>query len=254
MLSRCWADLLSLLFPAVCCACDVPLNESDAMGAPWLCDACASGLAKGPGLRCPWCASPLASWDPDLPPCPHCRGRPPFDEVRVWAPHRGTARKLVVATKYGGMAAAARPLGARLAALALRAPAFDVDVVVPVPLHWRTRRAFNHAELLAEPVARALRLPLAAHALRRGGTTVRQAALGGAERAGNVAGAFRCRRARRLAGRRVLLVDDVFTTGATAAACAGVLLEAGAAAVCVLAATRADPRRPPHVAASQAVA
>lgn len=257
MLSRCWADLLSLLYPPVCCACDQPLPEADAAGAPWLCRACDVALDQGPGVRCRWCASPFAAWDaPGLPveACERCSGRPPFASVRVWASHRGVARKLVVATKYGGLAAAARPLGAKLAELALHAPALQADLVVPVPVHWLRRRRFNHAELLAEPVARALEAPLAPRALRRTGWSMRQAALGAAERKRNVERAFRCRQRRRVSGRRVVLVDDVFTTGATAAACSRALLEAGAASVSVLAATRADPLHAPHVAGSQAVA
>ncbi|MHC5020565.1 MAG: ComF family protein [Planctomycetota bacterium] len=261
MLSRWWRDALSLLFPSVCCACDEPLVEADESevegesGAPWLCRGCFSLLREPPGPRCRWCAARVAAWDdPAAAPCARCRRRPPFEQVRVWAAHRGVARKLVVATKYGGLAAAARPLGERLAVLATAAPAIHADLVVPVPMHWRTRRAFNHAELLAEPVARTLGVPLAPRALRRRGGAVRQAALGGEERERNVADAFRCRRPKRVAGRRVVLVDDVFTTGATAAACTRALLEGGATAVSVLAATRADSLAAPHVAAPQAVA
>lgn len=255
MLSRYWADLLSLLYPAACCSCDRPLRGPDAgPGAPWLCAGCAADLAKGPGLRCEWCAAPVASWEVPVAPCGRCPRRPPFSVVRVWASYSGVARKLVVATKYGGMESAARPLGAQLAELALRAPILPADAVVPVPVHWLSRRRFNHAELLAEPVARALGVPLRARALGRTWSASRQAALGATERQRNVERAFRCRRPRQVAGRRIVLVDDVFTTGATAAACTLALLWAGAASVSVLAATRADPKQLPHVAGSQVVA
>ena len=113
---------------------------------------------------------------------------------------------------------AARLLGTRLAASPLYA---DVDLVVPVPLHWtrRRQRGYNQAAVIAREVARALGAPCAERLLRRVRRTRSQAHLAGEAKAANVAGAFALRAQRPPAAGHILLVDDVFTTGATLAAC-----------------------------------
>jgi ComF family protein len=118
------------------------------------------------------------------------------------------------------------------------------DAVVPMPMHWRRRweRGFNQADLLASEVARRLALPVA-RALARRKATAPQAGMSRLQRRRNVAGAFHVRRAGEISGRRLLLVDDVLTTGATAAAASAELKRAGARSVTVLTVTRAD-RRP----------
>jgi len=118
-----------------------------------------------------------------------------------------------------------------------------VDAVVPVPLHWRRRwqRGFNQSELLARGMARERGIPLI-RALRRVRHTDTQAGLSRTARRGNVAAAFRARHERAIAGKRVLLIDDVMTTGSTAAACAHILRRAGAARVVLLTVARADRR------------
>jgi ComF family protein len=114
---------------------------------------------------------------------------------------------------------------------------------VPVPLHWRRRlaRGFNQSALLAQAASRRYGLRVL-HAVRRRRATSAQAGLSNAERRANVAGAFRVRRRRVVAGRRILLVDDVMTTGATASACAAALKRAGAGYVALLALARVDRR------------
>lgn len=113
---------------------------------------------------------------------------------------------------------AARLLGTRLAASPLYA---DVDLVVPVPLHWtrRRQRGYNQAAVIAREVARALGAPCAERLLRRVRRTRSQAHLAGEAKAANVEGAFALRARRPPAAGHILLVDDVFTTGATLAAC-----------------------------------
>jgi ComF family protein len=117
----------------------------------------------------------------------------------------------------------------------------EAEVLVPVPLHPRRRRerGFNQADLLAAAVGRRCRLPVAATALVRRKDTAPQAGLSAAGRRLNVAGAFGVRRRARIAGRVVVLVDDVLTTGATALACARALNDAGAREVRLLAVARA---------------
>ena len=116
-------------------------------------------------------------------------------------------------------------------------------MIVPMPLHWRRRfeRRFNQSALLAREISKRWNVPVHG-AVRRRRATLPQAGLTNAKRRTNVAGAFKMKRGRRLDGLHILLVDDVLTTGASAAACARVLKRAGAARVTVLALARTDRR------------
>ncbi len=136
--------------------------------------------------------------------------------------------------KYGERPDLARPLSDLLwRAVAPHAARLSGSVVVPVPLHPSrlAERGFNQSALLAGPIARRLGTPFLPLALARVRDTPRQASLGREDRLGNVGGAFVARQPARLRGRRVLLVDDVRTTGATLAACAHAVLQAGAGPV-----------------------
>ena len=169
-----------------------------------------------------------------------CRnGRRGFDEAFCYGAYEGTLRKLIHLFKYSGMRRLAAPLGALLADALPRDRQFDV--VTAVPLHWRRRwqRGFNQSKLLAQAIARRRGIP-AMNVLGRASATRAQAGLSNAQRRENVAGAFRARR--RVAGLRVLLVDDVMTTGATAGACARALKQAGAKSVALAALARVDRR------------
>lgn len=233
---RGWAGLLDLVYPPHCVACG-------RMGA-WLCAACLEGY---PAFRPPWClrcGRPLARGRV----CPACRraresAAPSLDALRSVGPHAGALRAAVHALKYEGVRVLAAPLAALMAdTYALASPA--VDVVIPVPLHPRRirRRGYNQAVLLAQGVAERLDLPLAEDWLRRERDTASQVGLTRTERWTNVHGAFRVvasADAAALAGRRVLLVDDVCTSGATLRAAAGTLRQAGATAVAALTLTRA---------------
>ncbi len=143
--------------------------------------------------------------------------------------------------KYDGMRPLAGPLGAYLLRSFPRDEAFDC--IVPVPLHWRRRwkRGFNQSELLAGVLARATGIKVRG-ALGRVQATATQAGLSNSARRRNVAQAFHCRRPGTVSGKRILLVDDVMTTGSTATACAGALKRAGAARVVLLTVARADRR------------
>jgi ComF family protein len=170
--------------------------------------------------------------------CMLCRsGRRGFDEAFCYGAYEGTLRKLIHLFKYSGMRRLARPLSDLLAAALPRDRQFDA--VTPVPLHWRRRwqRGFNQSELLARAIARRRGIPLI-RALRRGAATQAQAGLSNSQRRENVAAAFRARR--RVAGLRILLIDDVMTTGATAGACARALKKAGAKSVSLAALARVD--------------
>lgn len=155
--------------------------------------------------------------------------------------YEGDLRSLIRLFKYSGM----RPLARTLAGYLERAISVDqaIDAIVPVPLYWRKKwsRGFNQSELLARHLARRRKLPLI-DALTRRKATATQAGLSSAGRRRNVAGAFQARRGTDVTDKRILLIDDVMTTGATASACAAALKRAGAKSVSLLTVARVDRR------------
>jgi ComF family protein len=174
--------------------------------------------------------------------CALCRlGLRGFDAAYSFGAYEGVLRELIHLLKYGRVRSLTVALGERLAAALPLEQRFDV--VVPVPLHWRRRlaRGFNQSAWLAGAVARRYAVPVVAALKRRRGT-VSQAGLSHAKRRANVSGAFVVRRPGEVRGRRVLLIDDVMTTGATASACAAALKRAGAGYVAVLTLARTDRR------------
>jgi len=229
---RSWARLaLDCLFPRSCAPCGAPL----AAGAPSaLCLACRAAIAAPSGARCARCG---ATATPPGLVCIACVRRPPaFASARALGPYRaGTAganvlARAVQALKYHGDRTLAAPLAELLAA---RYPFAPDAILVPVPLHPARLRArgFNQALLLARGLARRRGLALAPRLLARIRPTTEHAGLGAEARRVNVRDAFAVRPGFDLAGRSVVLVDDVLTTGATADACARALLAAGAARV-----------------------
>jgi len=175
--------------------------------------------------------------------CGACRiRRPRFAYARAALRYGDLAREAVHAFKFGGRRTLADPLGDLLAGLGLSAlPGAAPDVLVPVPLHPRRarERGYNQALLLARRLERAWGVPVAADALRRAVATQPQADLDAAARRRNVRNAFVVHSSELVAGRHVVLVDDVLTTGATAGECAMSLTRAGAATVGVLTVARA---------------
>jgi competence protein ComFC len=169
-----------------------------------------------------------------------------FDRAYSFGFYDGSLRKLIHLFKYSGM----KPLGKRLAGLLCRALPDDgaerFDAVVPMPLHWRRRwkRGFNQSEILARLVAKNRRVPMI-DVVRRVRATATQAGLTNSNRRKNVAGAFRVSRKSQIAGKRILLIDDVMTTGSTAAACALTMKRAGASSVTLLTLARVDRRFAP---------
>ena len=221
---------------------------------PFPCPGCGSDEAP-PGGRafCPECRKTLRLFPENMTVCPGCGG--PLDSAlavcpqcliepeRRWrsaaaaCPYCGFGRQLVRRFKFADRPELAGPLGV-LMADAARLRHLTADVLVPVPLHWRRLwfRGYNQAALLAEIAGGELGLPVVS-ALRRAGHRPKQAMLGRRERH-VLRGLFGCSRPESVRGRRVMLVDDVFTTGATLSAAAEALLEAGAREVTVLTAAR----------------
>jgi ComF family protein len=174
--------------------------------------------------------------------CRLCRsGTRGFDAAYCFGAYEGNLRELIHLFKYGRMKPLATTLAVRLAAVLPRDRRFDV--VVPMPLHWRRQwqRGFNQSELLARATARRCGIPMV-NAVRRTRATATQAGLSNAMRRENVSGAFRVKKPRAVEACRVLLIDDVMTTGATASACAHALKRAGAKSVALLALARVDRR------------
>ena len=167
-----------------------------------------------------------------------------FDTAACFGSYEGLLREWIHLYKYGRIKTMARPLGELLARAVPRDEQFDA--IVPVPLHWRRQwqRGFNQSELLARGLSHRLGIPVV-KALRRVRATEAQAGLSNTGRRRNVTAAFRARRGRSLAGRRILLIDDVMTTGSTGAACAIALKRAGAARVALVTVARVDRRMDP---------
>jgi len=236
---------LDLLFPPVCLSC----GECGAAARPALCDSCWDSIVR---LGPPWCAicgrpfKVFPSPEGDACPgraelCGRCsRRRPAFAYSRSAALYQGAVREALHAFKFSGKTALAGPLTDLLLEVCGPAIAPAPDLVVPVPLHRRREqeRGYNQSALLARRVARRLGAAHAPRALWRVRPTSPQAELTGAERRTNVRGAFAVRSPGALAGRHVLLIDDVLTTGTTVAECARVLAAAGAGAVGVLTVAR----------------
>jgi len=222
------AEALAQTFlPSTCAACGeaLPWQGSDS----GICAACWRAAAPHPHPRCPRCGGADVTEDG---PCLGCRAEPPrWTAAASWGPYSGRLRDLVLLLKTGGRDELAAPLAGHLVTAARSAgwPRPDAVVAVPMPPWRRLRRGYNQAELLARGVARSLRAPLVAALTRRGGHT--QVGLARTERLRLGARVFRVRR--RVTG-SVFLIDDVLTTGATAAACARALANAGAREVYVL--------------------
>ncbi|MBX6314469.1 MAG: ComF family protein [Isosphaeraceae bacterium] len=212
-----------------------------------LCRECRAELIEAAGAACPRCALLVGPWTSVAGGCPECRGRRlGFDGAIALGPYQGPLRDLCLRLKRGPNAWMAPWLADLLLEVrgeALRAS--GADRIAPVPLHWwrQLRRGYNQAEALAHALGRRLGLPVV-RALRRVKPTRKLAGLGRVERAEALREAFRprSRGGPDLAGRTVLLVDDILTTGATCGAAARALKQAGAARVVVAVLGRAEGR------------
>jgi ComF family protein len=219
---------------------------------PPLCPSCREPLGSGAGL-CPQCWSKLSMIEP-----PYCArlgipftydpgpgllsmeaiaNPPAYQRARAAVRYDDVARTLVQSYKYGDRLDLA-PLMARWMARAGHELLDGADALVPVPLHWRRlwARRFNQSAALADAIAAESGTPVLHETLRRVRATPQQVGLSKVERAGNVQGAFRVPDTGKaaIAGKRVILIDDVLTSGATADTCARALLRGGARQVDVL--------------------
>ncbi len=234
--------LLNAVLPEDCRLCGERLTNFSRIP---VCDAClARPEAFTPEFYCASCRTPFVNRFPldESGRCAMCRMQADtYDEAYAFGSYEGRLRELIHLYKYSGVDTLARPFGEWLAVALPLEKRFDA--VIPMPLHWRKRfeRGFNQADFLAEEIARRWHVPRRA-VLRRTRATAPQAGLTNSKRRLNVRRAFAVKRGTRLDGLRVLLVDDVLTTGSTATACARALKRAGAKHVTVLTLARTDRR------------
>ncbi len=222
---------LDAALPPLCPSCREPLG--DGVG---LCASCWSRLSF---IEKPYCARLgipfLYDPGPGLLSMEAIANPPAYDRARAAVRYDDVARALVLSFKYGDRLDLAPMLGQWMTR-AGRELLDGADALVPVPLHWRRlwSRRFNQSAALAGAISKSCGVPVLHEALRRVRATPQQVGLSKTERADNVQGAFRAPDKAAVAGRRLVLVDDVLTSGATADTCARALLRAGAAHVDVL--------------------
>ncbi len=224
------------LLPAHCAACGVALTDDP---VPLFCAACWTSIRPLSGPSCARCdrpfASPAATSHSPGRLCIACAEDPPaFACARTVYPYAPPLQDAICLLKYRGKITLVPALH-RLMVEHLP-PRDRVDLVVPIPLHPDRLRAreFNQSLLLADRIARHLRLPLSCSALVRLAPSVPQTSLSRKERLKNLRGAFAVTESVAVVGKRILLVDDVFTTGATMNECANALLQAGSTEVFAL--------------------
>ncbi len=229
-----------ILFPPVCAGCRRHVSQPGA-----LCGACWPKLRF---LEKPWCAVMGTPFSHDMGEgflsAEAIANPPPFERARAAVAYSGVARQMVQGLKYADRTDLA-PWMARWMVRAGAELVADAEVVLPVPLHWRRffSRRFNQSAELARTVAALQQKPFAPTAIRRVKVTRQQVGLGLSEREDNVRAAFAVPPEHDIAvrGRRVLVVDDVYTTGATVSSVAKALKKSGARTVDVLTFARVLP-------------
>lgn len=239
------SPLFNLVFPDECRLCEKPLTGVSRV------PVCAACLKLPQPLQadyfCRVCRTPFVDSYPldERNLCMVCReSLVNFDTAYSYGSYEGPLQKLIQLFKYGKIESLATPLSRLL----LQSLPFgeDFDLIMAMPMHWRKRweRGFNQAELLAEPVARRYGLKLS-HELRRVRYIQAQAGLKEKERRENLKGSLRVQHPAAVCGKRVLIIDDVFTTGASLRAAAEALKSCGAAHVTALTLARVDHRAIP---------
>jgi ComF family protein len=235
-------NTFNLVFPDECRICEQPLNNLSRIP---VCPPCLSlPEPLHAEFFCRACRTPFVDSYPldehDL--CTICReSQVNFDAAYSFGSYDGPLRQLIHLFKYAKVESLAAPLSRFLfQAMPLEQ---HFDLAIAMPMHWRKRweRGFNQAELLAKPLAKRCGLKMST-ALRRKRYTKAQAGLTETQRRENLKGSFSVRSTEQIAGKRILLVDDVFTTGATLRSAAGALKDAGASHVTALTLARVDRR------------
>ncbi len=228
-----------MVFPPRCMACGILLDgPPDAS----FCPACFSLIRFVAPPLCPCCGIPLTGAGADHL-CGDCiLSRPPYAIARAVARYEAVLLDAIHVFKYKGKITTGEVLGKMMAEYVY--PDFsiaDYSLIVPVPLHGKRlrERGFNQAVILAREISRRFSIPLDFLTLRRQVFTEPQVNLGKDQRTANVRGAFAVKNGKKVEGQRIILVDDVYTTGSTVKECAGALMKHGAVEVAVLTLARA---------------
>lgn len=219
------SSLVSLVYPSTCPVCK---NPSDAFTYSPICANCWTTIKKYNGPSCRFCAAPLVS--EYAVSCGEClQRRPPFSTVLNFGLYSETLAEAIHLFKFSGIKRLSWPLGKLL----LELPIPDVDGIVPVPVTSKRlmQREFNQTLLLAKVLSKRLRVPIKT-ALNKKRETLPQIGLRAKERVSNLKNAFEVKE--KVDKLRLLLVDDVMTTGATVRECSKTLLKAGAKEVVVV--------------------
>lgn len=226
--------LVELLYPPACNVCGA---APDGSPAGHFCRSCLHALTGDGHPTCPRCAANVGPYALVEGGCSRCRGEAlPFEAVLRLGPYEGQLRAVVLRLKHRSGEGLAELMGELWAARASQTlQPLRVDLIAPVPLYWwrRLRRGYNQSAALAYGIGHTLKLPVSPTCLRRIRHTPQQSHQPMTARKANVHGAFRARGSISLKGRTVLLVDDVMTSGSTAAEAARALRGAGAARVVV---------------------
>lgn len=237
--------LCDLLLPAACLHCGCELLGGDRR--EFLCLRCVEQLAPTVWHACRRCGGQVSDASPPPDECLYCRTKAlQFDGVVPLGDYQSGLRQAILRMKRPAHASLSRALGDLLAERRVsELTALQPEIIVPVPMFWMRRlgRGNNSPEIVARCLGRRLGVSVHRRALVRCRNTPPQSGLAPSRRFQNVRGAFRVRRPDAVCGRRVLLVDDVLTTGATCSEAAKVLKEAGAVAVAVAVVARAQGSR-----------
>ena len=234
MVSSFFAALLDFAFPPLCYVCGKYIPDA---GRLHLCSACMEFISAPSSPLCAICGIPFdGAGDDHL--CSSCLKNPPsFDAARAAIIYDGPGKDLIHAFKYDFKIRLRRPLALLIVEnLSSFVTSWRPDVIIPVPLHVKRlkSRGFNQAVLLGEVLSREWGIPLARRAILRIRWTEPQMSLTAELRKTNVKGAFDVPDAEVVSGKRVLLLDDVMTTGSTVEECSKVLKKAGASQVLVI--------------------
>lgn len=230
MLSR----ILNLLFPSHCPICNSP---SDNHRQNPLCNECWASIERYSGPSCEICGLPTPS--PYTAICGEClRKRPPYSRILYYGIYDGALKESIHLLKFQGIKRLAKPLSDLLLTLPIK----EYDAVVPVPLHSKKlkEREFNQTALLGRQISKATKTPLLLNSLVKTRETKLQTEVGRKGRLTNLKKAYAF--SGDINGLRLLLVDDVITTGATVSECAATLKRAGAREIEVIALARSMPR------------
>ncbi len=242
-ISRIGDSLLNLIYPDECLVCGMPTSRLQDRG---ICNHCWDKVLqlRITGPLCPSCGLPFRSFEPGPGHlCGKCTvGLPPFSGARSFGWYSSELSRIIQGLKFEGRRDLASLLAPLLAStLLVWTGRQDVDLIVPVPLHSRRKRerGYNQAALLGRIVARTTGLPFCENLMARVRHTPPQVGLSDAERVANLRHAFLCTAPATVKGARVLLIDDVMTTGSTVASASEALLDGGALRVFVLTLARA---------------